>query len=203
MKIIKLPISEPALLIKEFYSDEEKELIVKELEFLCKEDKLLGPDHTGTARVFGVPSKKNRGLFLDKVYSIRECSDILRITRKYFSIVVSEALENESFYYKLLSRSTSDVTLLSYYEESDHYRSHEDLSEITIITYYWKTPKQFTGGALTFTDYNYIVELAPWDVVVFPSFMNHEVSKVDLLPGVPKNQLNGRVALSTFVSKRG
>lgn len=205
MKIIKLPTSEPALLIKEFYSDEEKELIVKELEFLCKENKLLGPDHTGTARDKGTnePKKKNKGLFLDAVYSIRECSDILTLNRKYFSIDMREALENESFYYKLLSRSTSDSTLLSYYEESDHYLSHEDYAEITIITYYWKTPKQFDGGTLTFTDYNYVVELEPWDVVVFPSFMNHEVSRVELLPDVPKNQLNGRVALSTFVSKRG
>jgi Rps23 Pro-64 3,4-dihydroxylase Tpa1-like proline 4-hydroxylase len=116
---------------------------------------------------------------------------------------VIEAAEKESFYFKLLKRSNSDSTLLSYYEDSDHYLSHEDNSEITIITYYWKTPKQFRGGTLTFTDHNYVVELEPWDVIIFPSFMNHEVSKVEMLPGIEKNKLNGRVALSTFVTKRG
>lgn len=205
MNITKLPLSEPVLLIKDFFTDEEKNRIVKEIEFLCVLDKLLGADHTGTARdeITDEPKKRNTGLFLDTVYNIRECSDILNLTKKYFSNEMIDAVERESFYFKLLKRSNTDSTLLSYYENSDHYRSHEDQSEITIITYYWKTPKMFTGGNLSFTDYNYTVELEPWDVIVFPSFMNHEVSKVEMLPGVQKNKLNGRVALSTFVSKRG
>lgn len=205
MIITKLPISEPVLLIKDFYTDDEKSLIVRELEFLCSIEKLLGPDHTGTAsdEVTGVPKKRNAGLFLDHVYNIRQCSDILQLTRKYYSKEVVEAAEKNSFYYKLLKRSNTDSTLLSYYEDSDHYLSHEDQSEITIITYYWKTPKMFTGGNLSFTEYNHTVELEPWDVILFPSFMSHEVSRVEMLPGAQSNKLNGRVALSTFISKRG
>jgi len=203
MIVKKLPVSEPVLLIKNLFSEEEKKLIIDELLFLCKDYKLLGPDHTGTARdENGSPKKANRGLFLDNVYGIRNISDILGITRKYFSEEFMSCVEGFDPIFKYIRRSNSDSTLLSYYENKSHYESHEDEAIISIITYYWKEEKKFTGGNLTFPTHNYTVELLPWDVIVFPSFIEHRVESINLLPDVKENELNGRVSITNFVSKR-
>lgn len=203
MNIIKLPISEPVLLIKDFFNEEEKSNIVQELEFICKEHKLQTPDVTGSATNNNKILKNNVGLFLDNVYNERLVSNILTVTRKYFNAHTTTEVEKADPLFKYLARSDFDSTLVSYYENNDYYEAHEDEAILTIITYYWKEPKRFTGGSLTFTDHEYTVDVQPWDVVIFPSFVKHQVKSVNLLPEVEKNKLNGRVAISTFVYKRG
>ncbi len=203
MIIQKLPISEPVLLIKNLFSEEEKKLIIDELNFLCKDYKLLGPEHTGTATdEDGKPKKANRGLFLDQVYGIRNVSDILGITRRYYSEEFLSSVEGFDPIFKYLRRSNSDSTLLSYYENKSYYESHEDHAIISIITYYWKEEKKFTGGDLTFPHHNYTVKLLPWDVIVFPSFIEHRVESINLLPDIQENELNGRVSITNFASRR-
>jgi len=201
MNITKLPINEPVLLLKEVFKSEEKFLIEKELDFLCKDYKLLGPEHTGTATdEENKPKKFNKGLFLDEVFPFRAVSDILAINRKYFSKEFCDSIEMFDNIFKYLRKSNRDHTLLSYYEENSWYKSHEDRAVLSIITYYWKEDKKFVGGDLKFTSHNYTVDISPWDVIIFPSFILHEVSPVTLLPGIEKNKLNGRVSLTTFVA---
>jgi len=202
MIVKKLPISEPVLLIKNFFSEEEKKLIIDELNFLCKDNKLLGPKQTASSTDgSGNLKKTNSGLFLDEVYKNRDVSDILNITRKYFSKEFLSIVEGFDPIFKYLRRSNIDTTLLSYYENNSYYESHEDQAIISIITYYWKEEKKFTGGDLTFQSHNYTVELHPWDVIIFPSFIEHKVENISFLPGVKENELNGRVSISKFVFK--
>jgi hypothetical protein len=199
--ITKLPTKTPTLLIRGLYNQIEKEAIWQELSFLAREHKMLPPEETGTAvDAGGVPKKSNRGLFLDELYSRREVSSILDINRNIFSEEVLQRVEQYGDIFKYLRHSRHDSTLLSYYEKNDHYKPHSDTAVLSAITYVWKEPKQFGGGVLSFTEDNYkVLDVMSFDVVMFPSFMLHEVSEVHLKDGVPAWQCNGRFAITQFI----
>lgn len=200
-KISKLPTITPILHVQGLYSIEEQELIWEELKFLAKKDKLLPPERTGAAiDADGNIKKSSRGIFLDSCYGYRELSNILQINRKIFSKeFVAEAVK-ESPIFNYITTSTSDHTLLSYYESSNYYLPHFDSATLTAITYIWKTPRQFSGGELIFHDDNYKVDVECFDTIIFPSFMVHEVTPVKLNNGVPEWQYNGRFAISQFIA---
>lgn len=201
MKLTKLKTIVPSALIKDFFTEEEKKLILREIEFLVDSKKMFPPELTGTAKSEdGIALKDNNGIFLDNVYRNRNTSDILAITRKYFSPELLDELEEIDTIFKFLRHTNHDTTLMSYYEEGSYYKPHCDQAVYTIIFYYWKTPKQFSGGEFIFSESNTVVDIDPWDVIIFPSFLFHEVCELGFLPGVEKNKLNGRVSISTFVS---
>jgi hypothetical protein len=201
LSVIRLPTKTPALIIKGLYNELEKAAVWEELSFLAKEYKMLPPQQTGTAtEEDGTPKKSNMGLFLDELYTRRELSNILDVNRNIFDEEVFKQAEQHSDIFKYLRHSQHDSTLISYYEKNDHYKPHKDTAVLSAITYVWKEPKQFGGGVLSFTEENYkVLDVMPFDVVLFPSFMLHEVSEVYLKDGVPAWQCNGRFAITQFI----
>lgn len=192
MEIFNLTDPFPHVIIYNFYDDAEQKLIWEELRFLNKPGKMHSPEVTGDPAA----SKNKKSLFLDNLYSDRNCSNILNVNRKIFTLVNHIEDLNISNYLKY---SDFDETMISYYEHGACYDAHYDQYVISSITTFWDKPKKFTGGDLFFTDYNYLPKMKNNTMIVFPSYLIHEVTPVEL---EYDNGNNGRYTINQFYSIR-
>jgi hypothetical protein len=198
MNIVTHETPFPWLEIHNLYTKDEMETIRSELKFLSKGEKLLPPEQTGTATDDdGNPIKNNRGVFLDDIYGQhRRFSDILQINRKVFSSLSDTGLW---FYDNFVPESKSDSTLISYYENYDHYKPHRDESVVTVLTWFFDTPKSFIGGDLYFPDYDIGFMIEDGISIAFPSSIRHEVIPI-IMEESELNQQKGRYCLSMFIN---
>lgn len=195
----KLPI--PFVIVDDFFTDDELELIWKEIDFLSDKDKLLKPKDTSSAHdENGKLKKSNLGIFVDDVYCQRETSNILKITRKLFDKNFMDDLIKNNYIFNFYQRATSDRTLLSYYGDKDYYKSHHDDADFTSIIWLYKEPKEFEGGEFKFTDYDIKFECKNNQLIIFPSDLLHEVSEIELKS---KKPWTGRYSLVNFAYQRG
>ena len=185
----------PFLYIEEIFSKEELSPIYNELDFILP--KLLLPKDTQSAvDREGNYSKKNTGIFLDDMYSNRKFSNILSINRKlYNEDIVNAAIECAPAY-GILRTVGLDSTLISYYEKSDYYKPHFDTSALTIVVWFFKQPKNFTGGEFKFTNYDINIPIKNNSGVVFFSSYLHEVSSTELIDSTVPG--SGRFSMSLF-----
>ena len=190
----------------DFYTQDELAKIWQELTRLNQQSVLTSnPEATSGAyedKLFimndprGVTQKKylklNYGKFLDDLYAgDRKQSAILTFNQKI--------LIDEPEYKKQMT--SGDNPFNTYLFHINYYAPHIDSSCLTAISYFWKEPKLFDGGELSFPDYpDHHFELKNNCVLVFPSFQRHAVSEVNLKDGVPSGELNGRFAVSQFLS---
>ena len=188
----------PFLQIENLYDEDELKLIWQELDFLNYPNKLKIPEKTGTAlNEESLPLKKNKGLFLDTIYSERELSNILIVNRRLFDSQILDIFSELSFGYQSIKHTNDDSTLISYYENADYYKPHEDTAMYTAVTWFFKEPKAFIGGDFYFSDYNVKIEVQNNMMVLFPSFVKHSVDEIIL-----KNKSlsgYGRYAMTQFV----
>jgi hypothetical protein len=185
------------LIVDNTYTDDELKLVFLELDFWTISGNLMGPEHTGTAKgPDGLVKKKNNGVFLDAVYTDRNYSNILKLNRKLFQI----QLDEPSVILNMLKAANYDSTLVSYYENASHYKSHQDASVLTAVTYLYKQPKAFEGGDLVLTEYGYAFE--PWfnRTYIMPGAVKHEVTEVIMREADCGKGL-GRYCISNFIDK--
>lgn len=190
----------PVIVIDDFYSKKENDLIWQELCFLNTDlTNFSGPEKTGTARnEEGEILKKTKGIFLDEVYNLRNFSNILKINRKIFDKDLCQSLIKEHTFFNYLKESNKDSTLIQYYENSDYYKSHWDKSLIMTISWFFSTPKSFTGGDLLFDD-GTLIECKNNRFIIFPSILNHEVREISMAEKSLGKNL-GRYSISQFIS---
>jgi Rps23 Pro-64 3,4-dihydroxylase Tpa1-like proline 4-hydroxylase len=189
--IVKDPI--PFLIIDDTYNKEEQIHIYNEIDFLASN---LAIPSNNTSAVKDGMFKKNKNLFLDEYYQARDRSKILKINRKLFSPETIKELCQCHYAYNLIRNTNTDNTLLSYYDNGGSYFSHSDFSVITMVTWFFKEPKNFTGGEFIFSDYNLNIEVKNNRTVIFFGSYSHEVTEVLLINNsIP---FSGRFTLSTF-----
>ena len=73
-----------------------------------------------------------------------------------------------------------ESSFLSYYEDGDYFKPHEDKCKITILNWMYKEPKRFEGGELVFTDYNKTIQLESNKAIIFPGKIKHEVNTTSM-----------------------
>lgn len=188
----------PHAIIDNFFTEEELKSVWKELEFLTDSSKLLDETKTGSAyNADGSLKKVNYGMFLDQIYTDRNLSNILNLSKKVFDVKTMDFLYRKHWVFRYLRESTRDTTLLSYYENNNHYDTHFDYASITILTHLFKEPKQFTGGDLVFQD-NYQLPLVNNRTILFPSVIDHAVTEIKMDSDNKLNG-NGRYCISKFI----
>lgn len=198
MKINYFEKNFPFITIEDVYNDNEIDLIWEELNFLCYKDKLKQPNDTNTAiSKDGVQLKKNLGLWIDDLYSDRNISNILKINRKIFYNFDNIFKNNNSWFYKNFEPNY-DTTLLSYYEDKDNYLPHTDNAYVTILTWFYKLPKVFTGGDLFFPEYEFGCTVKNNCSIIFPSRIMHEVNPVKMGDEY-KDKKYGRFCMTQFL----
>jgi hypothetical protein len=169
----------PYLLVEDFYKEDELDLIWKELAFLVHPNKLVHGSYTNPeVNSKGHLIKNNRVHYLDAIYKVRNISSILTLSQKLFIPEIIEEFCKLSFGYNSIKKCNTYDTQLGYYENADYYHSHSDSACYTALTWLFKEPKQFSGGDLTFTDYDHTINIKNNMTVLFPSFVMHEVDRI-------------------------
>lgn len=180
---------------EDFYHESELNLIWEELNFIAKPSNLLPPEKTSAAVINGVIQKKNSGVFLDDVYADRKFSNILNLNRSIFGEDLVKELIKFNPIFRHLANTNKDNTLVSYYENGDYYKPHTDACNITVLNYYFKEPKAFTGGNFRFNDFNIEIEVKNNMTIFMPSCYLHEVTPIEYLSDKPGY---GRYCVSQF-----
>jgi hypothetical protein len=196
-----------AMVIDNFYTEDQLKEIELELSFLTRKAIMLDEKHlaSGTDNSGNIMTSKN-GVFLESVYKNHKHSPLITSTFKQ--------MDTESFNKEMLGANTlfkslfycnTRSHLLSYYENSDYYKPHVDSFFFTLLSYFYKEPKQFTGGNLVLkscnSDKEAVIEVKHNRTVVIASSTLHEALPIksemtNTLSG------NGRYCNAAFLSVR-
>ena len=107
---------------------------------------------------------------------------------------------NLSPHYRSYGAVNLDMTLMHYYENEDHYGSHNDLAGYSAVTWFFNKPKKFKGGNLIFTNLNFEVEIENNMSIIFPSWMEHEVEEIQMVKSdINDDEKNGRHSIAQFM----
>lgn len=195
-----------AIVIDNFYSQSQMEDIRKELAWLTKPSIMRGEEDLSAARENGIIQTSKSGVFLEEVFNNWKHSALIS------NLIYN--MNEESFRNKVLSYNTlfksmfhcnTKTHLLSYYENSDYYKPHIDIAFFTVLNYFTKEPKQFSGGEIVLKSCNSskeaTVEIMDNRVVIIASCTLHEVKPIistmtNTLSG------NGRYCNSAFLNIR-
>jgi len=193
----------PHAIIQNFYDQEELSLIWRELDFLTSPHKLEHPSLHGSNAIdelTGLSKTQSLGLSLDENYSgNRNISDILRLNRKIFHPEIIQTFESLSPLLGHLKIINENFTKIKYYENGDYYRKHEDTSRFTVVTYFYKEPKAFTGGDLYFNDYDYTIPIENNMLVFFVGCITHSSLDVKMNGDYPKCSGYGKYVMNQFL----
>ena len=100
-------------------------------------------------------------------------------------------------YGRSFQSSNGDSTLISYYEEDDHYEPHHDTFQWTNLIWMFREPRLFKGGDFDFSESGYEVKLKHNRAVFFPCCYLHRVSPVKFHTQ-PKETGYGRYTITHF-----
>jgi Rps23 Pro-64 3,4-dihydroxylase Tpa1-like proline 4-hydroxylase len=189
----------PHAIIHNFFSEQEVKEIWKELEFLTNSRVLLPSSQTAAATENNVILKQNNAVFIDNVFAgNRQASNILTYFRRFWEKQNIDTLVNMNQVFKMLPICNQDVTLMSYYENSDYYKPHWDNSVFTILIHFFKEPKQFGGGDLFLGNEDYVIPNESNRLIIFPGYGIHGVTPIVQNASSPFNGM-GRYTLSHFL----
>lgn len=189
----------PYITINNYYNNEELSLIWQELNFLTHQTKLESPYKTGLTDQQST-AKRNHGVFLDSIYSRRELSNILTLSRKIYNFDLINYACSQHIIFNYLKFSKRDGTLLSYYEDTGQYLPHTDQSILTTVTWLYKEPKKFDGGDFFFSDYGYQIPIQNNMIILFPSFVEHSVSEIKMDRFSKPFSGEGRYSITNFIT---
>ena len=193
----------PFLIVDDFYSKEEQRLILEELMFHKDDFKV---DHKrnddGVAKdENNKPLANATRIYLDEMYGDnRQDSNILNLYTKIISPEVKEAYRQTTPSWRLFEITNQDCSQVSYYENEGDYKEHYDKFMHTCLIWFYKEPKRFTGGDLTFTQSQQTVECKHNRMILFPSYYLHAVDEVSMEYKYRGKGL-GRYCLTHFYNK--
>jgi len=182
------------------YTEEELNLIWQELDFLTHPSKLAGPeDYSGAKNSFGEYFSNAKALILDTVYQKREYSNILTVNRKLFTGGFTQIFSELSVDLKFSSIVNSDITKIRYYQNGEYYRPHTDHWFVALSTsYFYREPKQFSGGELFFPSHDYEFDCAHNSMILFPGYVEHGVNEIKTDENLYSG--NSRYCMTQFLS---
>ena len=191
----------PFIIIDDYFDEDELKLLWNEVDTLYKEDVFLDPVDSYSAYDVNGFLKSNKCIHLDEYFAKkRQKSDILQINRKIF--LQDLLVRSENWFFKNFIKTCDyDSTLLSYYEGDNYYRAHTDASMITGLYWFYKEPKQFTGGEFIFPEYQIDIEVVNNRMLLFPSFIKHQVMEVYLDPKFADQNM-GRWCMTQFLDSK-
>ncbi len=193
----------PVMLVDNWYDEQSEKDVWKELEFYTNEDKMIRQDNDGSyARdKEGKSTGQSFRIFLDETYQ-PQARNVSTILTKQQELINTDWFCEKAEQLTPMSRSfftsNCDRTLVSYYNDSDYYKAHHDTFLFSIIIWFHKTPKRYTGGDLFLPEIQTKIESKHNRLIFFPSFINHEVTPIKMNDPKP-NQLGlGRYSITHF-----
>ena len=191
----------PFVVIDNWYTPNEEKAVWKELAFLSATPKnhIDRAENTIVARHEDGRSKsKAYRFYIGDFYNKREISPILNCMYKQRTPEFHKILEDNCMpYARTFSTSNDDSSLLSYYEENDHYEPHHDTFAWTCLIWMVREPRLFTGGDFKLNEPDIEVKLKNNRMVMFPCCYLHSVSPVKFHTQ-PKEIGYGRYTVTHF-----
>ena len=171
--------------------------------FVVQEDWWLLDLNNGSATSpDGELLKFNHCQYLEDVYQNRNHSSILQITEKIFMENRKFFMSHPHWYFPGTASNTNQhYTQLVYYENNDEYKSHRDCAQFTVLNWFYRKPKKFSGGNLYFEDFDLEIECLNNRTLIFPSVINHAAKPV-IMEEKYIGQKYGRFCISQFVSRQ-
>ena len=188
----------PFIVSDNWYSPEEEKLIWKELDFYYQPDNLeRAADFS--AKKDGVNLSNSSRIYPDAMFTekYKHVSSIMSATKKFqdkqFKDFIKKAMP-QGVQFCLANKNS---TIISYYDDAHEYKTHHDDPQFTILIWFFKEPKKFTGGDFIFTQPNLNVKCKHNRMVLFPSYYLHKVTPV-LLDKEYRNKGLGRFTFTHF-----
>lgn len=195
MKLNYLAKPFPHFLIEDFYTIEELDGVKNEIVKLS--NFLRSAESTGSAvDSNGNLKKQNLGVFIADVYRHGEMSAIFNARKKLFAPDIIENISNKNIIFSYFPFTNSDNTLIQFYKNDDYYMSHWDVCLYSFITVFLLGEKKYTGGKLRFNKYDYELDLQHNQSIFFPSYVEHEVTKLNV---ESDNLLDSRISITTLI----
>ena len=193
----------PYVVIDDWFTPEEEENVWKELDFITQPNLMSSPTDAKAYVALDAnkkPKAKHLKLFIHDLYSAqgREYSHIYQLAGKQ----KTETFENEIVkkglpdHHESFAGCRSVNCLVSYYENSDYYKSHADSCNYTTFVWMHKEPKSFTGGNLVLPNSDDTIECINNRLLLIPSFYQHSVTEVN--QNAQSKVGYGRYCISTF-----
>lgn len=180
----------PVLIIDDYFDDEQCQQVLRGLNEQF--NSLYYPEFTASAKNKTEILKKNRGRF------INNSSALAKLINQRFNIdVINKIKELDELLFMQLKICKSTSILLSYYGQDDYYKPHADSSVITIITWFYNLPRNFTGGEFYIPCIDLLVESRYNRTIIFPGAVEHEVKKTNLTSNIADNA--GRFSITKFL----
>jgi hypothetical protein len=193
----------PYIIIDDFYTVKEQNEIMLELDYLTEPRRMIPAledgDYSAGKELKNVPCQ-----YLDPFFQDRKHSSILQITEKVFQNG-GEIFNNHPHWFYATDMLNAHTTHILYYEENQEYKPHVDTARFTILTYFYKEPKLFSGGNLRFNDYDIEIECINNRVIIFPSMLQHASTPVRMtswlsnLSSEQRPKKHGKFCITQFV----
>lgn len=188
----------PYIIIDDFYTLEEQNEMMVELDYLTEPRRLILPfEDNYSAGSMDDQLKNVPCQYLDNFYKNRDHSSILQITEKLF-MNDGQLINNHPHWAFSITEINLHWTHVLYYEEEQEYKPHWDSARFTALTYFYNEPKRFSGGDLVFDDYDIEIECINNRVIVFPSILRHASTPVKMV-GNRDQQKNGKFCITQFL----
>ena len=172
----------PFLVVDNWYTPNEEKAVWRELDFFSArpKDNIDRAENTIVARFpDGTPKSNAYRFYLEDYYKKREVSPIFNYMYKQRSSEFRDIVEKEMLPYgRSFGTTNRDSSLVSYYEENDHYKPHFDSFMFTCLIWMVREPKLFKGGDFKLNEPDVEIKLKNNRMVIFPCSYLHSVSPI-------------------------
>lgn len=200
IQVVKDNPTFPFVVIDNWYTANEEKAVWKELDFfsVTPKDQIKRAENTIVARdPKGNSKSKAYRFYIEEYYNKQEISPILNCRYKQKSPEFHKIIEECMPYGRSFTGSNGDSTLISYYEEKDHYKPHHDSFLWTCLVWMVREPRLFNGGDFKLNEPDIEVKLKSNRMVMFPCCYLHSVSPVKFHTQ-PKEIGYGRYTITHF-----
>jgi len=200
VQVIKDNPTYPFIVIDNWYTPNEEKAVWKELDFLG-----ANPKETIKRAETTIVARDKKGNSLSKayrwyhgeIYNDFTTSPISNCQYKQRTPEFHNIIKECTPYSRSYLSSNADTTLISYYEQDDHYEPHHDTFHWTCLIWFVREPRLFNGGDFDFPESGYEVKLKHNRAVFFPCCYLHRVSPVKFHTQ-PKELGYGRYTITHF-----
>ena len=192
----------PFVVFDHWYTPEEEKAVWKELDFIStpSREQTLRAETTIVAKDSKTkePLSKAYRYYLEDYYGKRSVSPILNCMYKQRTPEFKKILDDNCMpYARSFGATNRDSTLLSYYEENDHYKPHFDSFMWTCLIWMVRDRDLFTGANFWFPEPDVEIKLKNNRMVMFPSCYHHAVDSLKFHKP-PKEMGYGKYTITHF-----
>jgi len=205
IKICNQKKEAPYLVIDNWYTEDELQRVWKEIDLyncMQEEDLEKADDDTNRNVARGEDGKAKSNAFRIHIWDYytqagAKISPILKFMYKQrskeFHDIVKETMP---LHYSNFANTNTDSTFIGYYDKDKYYKPHHDTAQFTCLIWIYKQPKQFFGGNTRIVPIDATVECISNRMLLFPSYLEHEVTKVKSKNEIPFGY--GRYGITHF-----